>query len=154
MNGVELTQLDVDVAAETFAELVRLLDSRYERWDCHRTCTGSWFFRGEQDGQEHDADGDTLIDAMYSATSWVPLPMIPRQPERFCRDAFAAVKRNGKWLAQYEGRDFYASFKTKKAAEAFFDQVVKTRQNEYEAWFDRFGCWLHKTEGVHFRYEK
>jgi len=141
-----------DFAAE-LEGMVLAMDAKFRKWDVYRSAFGEWILTAEdQGGQVFREANPQFVMALTKALCWVPLPLVPRRPQRLYRAGFVAKKSGSKWRIDYEGRDAGVLCGTKKQVEEYADRAVARSVFDSDIWDATHGWTIGKTEGVDFRY--
>lgn len=126
------------------------LEQKYPGWDMCITRERWFHVYVKAQGLRYAVTQPKLGDALADVLSWVPLPLVPREPQTLCEADFKISKDRSMW--HVESDLGYACFKTKKDAQEWIGKVIPASISSHSAWLVEYGWIRQKTEGVDFRF--
>jgi len=139
--------------AKQVDEIHSAMDQKFVKWDVYRSAGREWVLTAEMPtGQTFHETNSQYVMVLVKALCWVPLPLVPRPPQKLCRNGFVIAKLGPKWRAAYDGRDCGVSCGTKREVEQFADRAVARSNLDSDIWDATHGWTIGKTEGVDFRW--
>ena len=129
------------------------MDEKFSKWDIYRSASREWVLTAEMPtGQTFRETNFYYIMVLAKALEWIPLPLVPRPPQRLYRNAFTPQKNGSKWRVKYLDQDCGVQCGTKKEVEEFADRQVARSNFDADIWDATHGWTVGKVEGVDFRW--